>query len=824
MADLSYQVSVDTQQAQQSLQRLQQSIRTVNDTFTSLNRTIAGLAVGAFTANAIRMAAALDDVASASGMALSNVVGFSQAVAANGGNIEGAANAIGRFSNFIDAAAKGNKEAQSTLLQLGVGMNDLRTLSEQDLLRKTIAGLGSMDAGARRTAASIDIFGKSFASVDIAAVNAQMDGFIQRAGPTASALRSAAQAEENFGNALFTVQTQLLAALKPISDLAASITANAEAIGKWIEVIIEVGKVVATFFLVTKAIQLVVAAARALAAAPVLIAEGWAIIKKTFELIAYQFGKVKDAGEVTIKTMEGLSKRFKFLGDGLALAAKGFGVLAAAAVAAWQALKGLFGGSEQAAENESATWDKIMENRARDIEARKKQEAEIRRVTSAVEQETQALTKQVGAYQNNIAASNKKYQTETELVNASERRKLLVEELNQAEQAYLTTVAALLDDYAKKSQSSNEVDLQMLPRISQAIQDVTTAYQAQIGAITANTEARAKANEERALETYRTRAQIDYENQLQRIMDDMAKSSMSEIERKYYDIEAAARASAKAAIEAEEARRGSPMGEQERKAYEDAALRGTQRLKDETARLYEQSRTFSAGWRKAFREYADNANNAAKRAEDLFRKATQGMEDAIVNFAKTGKFEWKNFVNMMLEELLRANIQGLFAQIFGAARPGGGGGGGGGGSIIDVLGGALGGIFGSSGKGGSVATPPTQSSGGGFFDTLGKIGGGIFDAAKSIGGSILGGISDLFGGGFANGGMLPAGKFGLVGERGPELISGPATITPFAGATNITYNIQAVDAASFQSLVARDPGFIYAVTEQGRKSITGTRR
>jgi hypothetical protein len=36
--------------------------------------------------------------------------------------------------------------------------------------------------------------------------------------------------------------------------------------------------------------------------------------------------------------------------------------------------------------------------------------------------------------------------------------------------------------------------------------------------------------------------------------------------------------------------------------------------------------------------------------------------------------------------------------------------------------------------------------------------------------------------------------------------------------TTVNYAIQAVDASSFRSLVARDPSFIYAVTEQGRRS------
>lgn len=94
-----------------------------------------------------------------------------------------------------------------------------------------------------------------------------------------------------------------------------------------------------------------------------------------------------------------------------------------------------------------------------------------------------------------------------------------------------------------------------------------------------------------------------------------------------------------------------------------------------------------------------------------------------------------------------------------------------------------------------------------------------------MGGGSGGGIGDFIGGllkklpGFANGGFLPAGQIGIVGEKGPELIQGPANITPMNGFGNVTYNINAVDAPSFQALVARDPAFIHGVAMQGAKSI-----
>jgi len=102
--------------------------------------------------------------------------------------------------------------------------------------------------------------------------------------------------------------------------------------------------------------------------------------------------------------------------------------------------------------------------------------------------------------------------------------------------------------------------------------------------------------------------------------------------------------------------------------------------------------------------------------------------------------------------------------------------------------------------------------------------GGVFDIFKGGGGSSRGGnffenlIDDFFGGFFANGGTLPRGQFGVVGERGPELVTGPAQITPLdglGGAQYVTYNINAVDARSFKDLLARDPSYIHALAQQG---------
>lgn len=111
----------------------------------------------------------------------------------------------------------------------------------------------------------------------------------------------------------------------------------------------------------------------------------------------------------------------------------------------------------------------------------------------------------------------------------------------------------------------------------------------------------------------------------------------------------------------------------------------------------------------------------------------------------------------------------------------------------------------------------------------------IFGVQFGAGGKVSGFEGGLLGGltGKARGGpVMPNGAY-LVGEEGPEILKMGAnggTIIPnnrlgaqSASSTNITYNINAVDAPSFQALVARDPEFIYSVTQAGRRRIPGGR-
>jgi len=135
--------------------------------------------------------------------------------------------------------------------------------------------------------------------------------------------------------------------------------------------------------------------------------------------------------------------------------------------------------------------------------------------------------------------------------------------------------------------------------------------------------------------------------------------------------------------------------------------------------------------------------------EEVFKNSFENMADAILEFAKTGKFSFKDLATSMLEDIARIELRMATSQIWSALRPG----------ISSFVSSFLGGGTSSVG---SVGTAATMKPGGGYFAQ-----GGAFDysiQAFAKGGAFTNQIVDsptLFK--FAKG-------TGLMGEAGPEAI------------------------------------------------------
>jgi len=376
----------------------------------------------------------------------------------------------------------------------------------------------------------------------------------------------------------------------------------------------------------------------------------------------------------------------------------------------------------------------------------------------------------VGAFEVSNAERRQSIQLETKLLGTSRE----YQELRRAEadimKNLVTETSKLIQEKEKltqteidqkKAQAIDETIIKLQKKADREMEFTRRAIE--------ESEARKAAYE---IEQYAERERIRQSQLSMDMYDKQARLTLNQLELAYRDIEEAARDSANAQVDAMEAALGRDITDTELNKIHRIAEKNSEALKKQQKELYEESRRFSTGWKRAFNDYADDATNAAKMAERAFVKTTQTMEDAIVDFAKTGKFEFKGFMNSIVEELLRSQIRQLIASTFGGI--------------------------------GNIFTP----------------GGGI-----GGGGNIFSGIKSFFG--FANGGIIPNNSPVLVGERGPELLmnAGGSRVVPNNQLGQVVnYNINAVDAQSFKQMIARDPSFIHAVAMQGGKSMPQTRR
>ena len=211
------------------------------------------------------------------------------------------------------------------------------------------------------------------------------------------------------------------------------------------------------------------------------------------------------------------------------------------------------------------------------------------------------------------------------------------------------------------------------------------------------------------------------------------------------------------------------------------ATKSTAKMVEAINARWEAEHAWDTGVAKALNDYIDNVSNAAAQSQKLFSDAFKGMEDALVNFVKTGKLDFTSLADSIITDLIRIQIQN------------------------------------------SIMKPLAQATSGMSFS-------GLFSGAGSF-------LSGLF---KADGGPVSGGQPYIVGEQGPEWFvpNGAGTILPNGkapatsassgssqGAVNINFNVQAMDARSFQSAMVQNKAVVVGIVNQalnmrGRYGIT----
>jgi hypothetical protein len=192
-------------------------------------------------------------------------------------------------------------------------------------------------------------------------------------------------------------------------------------------------------------------------------------------------------------------------------------------------------------------------------------------------------------------------------------------------------------------------------------------------------------------------------------------------------------------------------------------------------------KTFTYGWFKAFNEYADNADNAALRAKDIFKSMTDVLTNSINEFVDTGTVAWDRLIENIIKGMLKAELQRQASQLFSLGFN------------------AIRGLF-----GGSPMSPtddiPVMSA-------------------------------------HASGGVASANTLSIVGERGPELFM-PKTsgaiipnnqLSAMGGGQTINYNgpyiasMSAIDTQSGVQFLSKNKQAVWATYQSANRSIPMSR-
>lgn len=838
-------VTVNNSQALKALDQISSKLSKIGSDFDTAFSRASG-AAAALTATLVGLGAAtarfadeISDVAAANDTTIASVLGLSKALDQAGGKGENVGRMFQTLANNIEAANGGNEKTVKNFQKLGVSFSDLAQASQSDINGTVIKSLAAMQDSTERNAIAMQIFGKAAVGVDFKKLASEVDDNVSKYEQFAPALGTAGDAFDKINSILGDLKVAFAVAFEPIFAYILRLK-------------VEIPDLVKGFNYLAVALAALTSAA---------VIGGLIKIVDLLKVMSVVVSK---------NPLIAIAGALLSIGAG---AAAYFGITKAqeeAQVAVTEATKKT--GDEV---------KKVSRDQGDLLDKRKKELDSILKIRSALEA--------------NFKTARDKYDLELLGLGLNETQKKILQEQGDIEKQTQQSLLSL-----KQANDALSTDAQARNR---------TAYEAERTAIIQNGETQKKYSAERINQLRQQEAQyksfvesfrvfgdaeqklleisiasksqtasiserIDLENKLLFVqksranlmsnMKDIAKSEQMaaqqaideavlglDLEKSSYN-ELTSQIYKNIQARVQEGQISQSLADQivaNTGNIQIAIATSSNAIAKAQQKVAEQQRTFSSGWKKAFNDYADSATNAATRAQRIFEKFTTGIEDAIVNFVKTGRFEFRSFVESMAEELLRSQIKQTIAGLgkaFGLGDLFGGGGGALGDSpsnplyVVDISGGGGGG-------GGIIGgTSVAGGGGGGIFDTIGNVFGGVKDAVGGVfdgisnavggivdtiggifgggggGGGIFDSIGDLFSGFFANGGMIPQGRFGIAGEAGPEFIGGPASVTPMSG-TNVTYNIQAVDAASFQALVARDPAFIHAVAQAGARTIPARR-
>lgn len=758
-----------------------------------LGAQIAGLGIGAFIANSYRMADAMKDLADATGLSSGYIKAFADGLQSAGGRAENVDKILTTFYNNLQDMADGADGAERAFAKLKITFEDLRTLSERQILGKALKELAAMDAGSRRTAAGVGIFGKAFAQIDPKVLEQlistqNVEGLTKELDKAAAMVGTLEANYRKLQESAVIVVNQLINGTSDLTITSEQAFQIIKAIalvlaGKlFLEALAAVRLVTQSIYAMATALGVANAAAKLLSRSLRVLGIGF-VVGLGVELFDKFSQKLDDAGEavrnmnaVTGDSAAAQQEYAKKINDAYAASVQGLQLsLQAGRITTAQFQEEIKKLDEQrkkalgiggvstpetpaAPEASPFTFDE-REARARAASAAQRQTELLRNQFELQQQYAQSLLETIGMDEDRaellreLAGIQRDYDEKR-----LEYQEKIADELAKGKDANLALVAEYTKQFEaldKQQQATEQLKRDENGRLV-ALKQTSVELEKQIALINS------------ALEISKNQIEIDK-------FLAIAKGELSEDEAEYQAQRQTLQAESDARIKELEAALKNEINDINKqkiqneidteRARTQATLEGIEQRREAEQ---EAQRSSAAGFKKVFEEIA-KSTSPYQVAVDSLQSAFRSVDNALTEFVTKGKFNFKEFARSLLADIAMIIARALVMR-----------------AILSVL---------------------------GFFSPA---------AAASLGSMM--GMAPIP---RAKGGPVLPGQAYLVGEKGPELamFGRPGTIIPNnqlgmggGGTTEVTYNINAVDAASFRSLVARDPQFLYSVTEVGRRS------
>jgi lambda family phage tail tape measure protein len=774
---------------QAALTGLENSIQRLQKRFGGLQAAVAGLGLAALARNALVAADDMTDLSNATGVTITKILELQFALEAAGGRFDQMAPLVTKFSMTLGEAYDGSLKAQRAFQKLGVSLEDLRTLSEEDLLDKTISGLSDIGNASKRNAAAVEIFGKAVKGVALDQLGTELAKLQGTQNQYSDSIEKAARLQGNLEVAMLRVRTIVLEAVSPFVNFANALLETAsgtEKLANAIDILLNILLIFTGGALFRSIAALIGSLGRGFKAMRAL-ASGAKGAKDAFHQSSTQMNAFRTsmtvagaAGVGLAGTTIELNEETKEYNNTLEQTAQKLPTVEQANNSYAASIQGL----QMALQAGKITLQEFQAEVTKADEIRKKLLEQITPKKEEKAPDTSELDRQLAT----IKEVTQSYidQSNAQLLGISRTIQQigLTDEQKAAQDAYNTSIdnatKAILELESKKKDLKKE-DVEQLATINaqqkaireRMIADAMAAEQAQSNASTL-----AKYNADLAEDIKLLNQLQSDESSLALLQkqvdligltsDELQKKTIalevqSELENKLAEIqkrrnELAAKAAQFGADSVSSELERLSIEEQAARDYADRRLAIEKELQDKTIALRNNTALASKQFLEDLARSVDPAVLTAKKWEAAFG----GIESAIDQLVTTGKFNFKDFALSIIADLLKIQMRAIVVQ-----------------AILSAIGAIFGGGRPTAAVGSSISPIP-----------------GVQMAA--------------------NGAKTLAGKPFIVGEQGPELFvpKTAGTIVPNgqmggqvnAPVTNVVnnYNISAVDAKSVAQLFAEN--------------------